>query len=243
MATIDDLISDVQNWTLAGITGASTTLTTTQCAEFVNAAIRRLERHKAWWFQYTTTRLAIPGISADSVSGGTIGLPSNFISEEAVYTVDPTQTSPDATLVPIQKTLRGFWYEQVDPLALRDPIFPSVRAVSNATLNQDRRYYALTGASTGVSLTIFPTPSSAITVQLEYWRTFADLKAGTAYTNPFTTLYPDCVRAGAVAEANWYLQEGAQAAVWEARFASAREECVKHANALTAGGQGGSRGV
>jgi len=235
VATVDSLATDVQNWVFAGVTGSATVLSATQCGEFINTAIRRLQRHHRWQFQITKTVLTIPGQTVASVT-----LPSDFVVELAVASIDTSQSAPSSSYVPIQKCLEWQWFDAVDPLATRDPQYPAIMATLNLTLAQDRRYYFLVNDQ----LWIVPTPSSAITVLLEYERTLADLVTGQspAMSNAFTLRYPDVVRAGAIVEAAAYLQDQQQTAVWDAIFGKRLEEAVRHDNAVASGGQGGSRG-
>lgn len=236
MASIDSLVTDLQNWTNAG----SAILTNAIAAECVNEAIRRMKRKHNWRYQTSSVQLVLPG-GVGLQSGQSI-LPPDFTQELYVYTVDPAQSDPSKALIPIKKVLAGKqgWFEAQSPIANTDVIFPQVAAPSSlSVITAERGYYIWGGY-----LTIVPTPSASITVELDYVRTLPDLVAGLATPdqNGWTIDYPDAVRMGGLRQAYLFLQQWEVAAGYETAFQVAMTEAIARDNATAFAGPPMTRG-
>jgi hypothetical protein len=228
MATIATLVDDVRTHT--GQSGL--TLLTSLCETFINNAILRMERrHNFRGQQVTLDPLPYPA-NTDFVP-----VPSDFVTERAVWQKNQSQTDPSRALAPMQsKTLRRTWIESQNPAILRDSQFPAVAAPSATPLSNQGYYIWNRG------LYLVPTPSAAggISLVLDYIRVLPDL-TGTQ-NNWFTDTLPDVVRSGAVAEAYRYLQEADAATLWEAVFQARITDAIRTDETLSLSGPPASRG-
>lgn len=222
MATIDALVTDLQNWTSA----SSTVLPATTCVEFVNTAIRRLQRRRAYQAEH---------LSVDLTFGATVGvvpLPLDYVAETGVWQKDTAQTDPAMALRSITRTLRPTWVQGTDPDNTRDTIYPNVASPgASASTTGSFLYYTWAG-----TLTIVPTPNATLTVQLDYVRKLPELIAATAEENTFLRLYTDVVRDGALVEAYRYLHQWDVALAYEQVFAMKVQEAILADTAPTAAG-------
>lgn len=209
MATIDTLITDLQTYTSAG----STRLPDADCTEFLNATIRRLQRVHPWLGEQHQVDLSIG-------TGGLVPLPTDFVHEIAVWKKDTAQSDPAKALSTIQRTSRSAWVRsEGTAAATADTIYPSIAQPTASNTTTSLYYYLWDG-----TLVIVPTPTSTLTVTLDYIRTLPELVDNSGMANVFTTKYPDIVRTGALAEAYRYLHEWEVAGAYEALFqAQARE--------------------
>jgi len=181
-------------------------LVTATCEEFINTALRRLQRTHL--FRCQELSLDIP-YSATTQS---VPLPPDFLTESGVWSKDPSATDPTKALAPVVRTQRRFWIEAVDPSNLRDTIYPNVASPSANTFLLTSRWYYIWAQQ----LVIVPQPNALITLTLDYWKKTADL-TGVQF-NDFTVLYPDLLRAGALVEAYKFLHEDERAATIEAEY-------------------------
>lgn len=221
MATIDTLITDLQTYTSAG----STRLPDADCTEFINATIRRLQRIHPWLGEQHTVDLTVG-------TGGVAVLPADFIHELGVWQKDTSQTDPAKALTEIQRTSRAAWVRsEGDAVATADAIYPSVAQPGSATATSSRYYYLWNG-----TLAIVPTPTSAITVTLDYIRTLPELVDNSGMQNVFTLRFPDLVRTGALAQAYRYLHEWEVAALHEQLFAAQAKEGISQDEAQSFAG-------
>ena len=224
--TVDELIDALQAYTQE----STTTLPDATCAEFVNTAIRRLQRVHPYQGEATSADLTI-------TTAGQTPLPADFIAETGVWLKDTSQTDPAQALSPIVRTSRQAWVNAVDPDASRDTVYPNVAAPGDASPTQ-RGYYVQNGL-----LVIVPSPTSTITVQLDYTRLLADLVVNQAGSNHFTQRYPDVVRAGALAEAYRYRHEDERAMLWEQQFLAMAKESISQDEAPSMAGNKRTRGL
>ena len=229
MATIDQLITDMTTYPVV----SSSVVSTAQAAEFVNGALRRMVRMHNWRCMQQSVDLTV-------TSTGVVTLPPDFSSVAAIY-AKVTATDPAQSLMPIVKVQKPAWYSQISPLNTTDPVFPSVAVPSNATnvLMQQRAYTMWSGV-----LTILPTPGSALTLQMDYYRTLEDLVPALPVPdrNPLTVLYADVVRWGALVECYDFLHEEERSTKAEASFSGRLKAAVDHDNAIAFAGLPQSRG-
>lgn len=231
MATAESLVAALQAYTEAG-----TTLPAADALECVNLTVRDMQRRHDFRFMQQSVDLIITGGTVNSVE-----LPLDFLREVYVYTRDTGQSNPSDALFPIQRVLKPHWFEQRSPLANVDPTFPNVAAPALRTVVTDARgYYVWAG-----KLWIVPTPSSAITISLDYSRIIPDLVLGepTPDFNDFTIGYPDVVRAGALAEAYDFLHEEGRATRWDGRYEKRLKAAVDADNAIAFAGPSPKRGA
>jgi len=202
MATLSDLRTVLQDWTGAGSTVLSTTITDA-C---INGAIARMQQAHLWRGQEAVSASLSFAANAASAS-----LPSDFIAEKAAYFYDSTQTAPSSQYEVIKRVDRDWWFEQRTSDANTDQIFPQVADPGGDTETSTR--YALWDDK----LWLVPSPSSAVVVVLDYWALLTDLSSGSD-SNFFTTRYPHIVRKGALAEAYDFLHEDERATLYRAQF-------------------------
>lgn len=229
MATIDTLITDLQNWTGT----SSTVLPGTTCAEFVNTAIRRLERQRPYRGTIATMALAV----------GTTGyapLPTDFIGEIGVWLVGTSTGSgaTDGLAVMRRWNSKRAWLESNgDEWSARDSVYPNIAARGPVDDNGISGYFI-----EGQTFYVVPTPTAAVTVQIDYARQLNDLVATSGASNVFVDLFPDVVRFGALREAYLYLHEEERAALYEQLFQAATKEATQRDEATTAAGPTPIRG-
>lgn len=227
MATLDTLVTDVQSWT--GET--TTTLPNATAAECVNRAIRRLQRRHGYQGTVGSTDLTIG-------TQGRVPLPFDYVAEIHVWQKNTSQSDPARALVPIMRTLKEEWYKGIAPQVQRDTIFPNVAAPGAFDTTTNSYAYFIEGGM----FVLVPTPTSNVTVQLDYVQQAPELVHGTGQTNWFTQRYPDVVREGALAEAYKFLHEWDAAALHEQAFTTLAVESIVQDEAPTAAGPRRSRG-
>lgn len=227
MATVDTLVVDLQNWT--GET--STTLPNATAAEFINRAIRRLQRRHGYQGTVGSVDLVI----------GTLGrtpLPFDYVREIHVWQKDTTQSDPARALAPVARTDKGEWVKGIAPQNQRDTVFPNVAAPGAFdTTGQLFAYYI-----EGGMFVIVPTPTADTTFQIDYVQTAPELVYGTSQTNWFTQRYPDVVREGGLAEAYKFLHQPDLAALHETAFGTLASEAIINDEAPSMAGPKRSRG-
>ena len=226
MATIADLTGDILTHT-----GTSRlTLLQTVMENFVNEAIRRMERkHHFRGQEVTLDPLPYPA-NADFVP-----VPTDFVTERGVWQKMSSQTDPSKALSSFDKTLRRFWIEAKNPTLLRDTLFPNTASPTVTSPTQQFYYIWNRG------LFLIPTPTTApLSLVLDYIRIVPDL-TGTQ-SNWFTEFTPDVVRAGAMAEAFRFLQVPEAATLWEAAFQDRLQEAIRQDESLSLSGPPSSRG-
>lgn len=203
MATLSDLRTVLQDWTGAGSTVLSTTITDA-C---INGAIARMQQAHLWRGQEAvSSTLSFAALAASAT------LPSDFIAEKAAYFYDSTQTTPSSQYTYLKRVDRDWWFETFGRDSEEvDQQFPQV-ANPAATDVTDTRY-----AIWDDKLWLYPSPPSAVSVVLDYWGLLTDLTSGSD-TNFFTTRYPHIVRMGALAEAYEFLHEDERATLYRAKF-------------------------
>lgn len=209
MATIDALITALRAYT--GET--STTAPDATILEALNTAMRRMQRVHG----YQGPRGWIDVVVG--TQGGT-ALPVDFVREYGVYQRDTTQTDPSRALRVIPRTTRYAWTTEGGTAdAERDAIYPNVASASASSSNREYGYWIQGG-----EITIVPSPTTTLTVAIEYERTLPDLVSGSALSNWFTARFPDVVREGGLAELYRYLHEWEVAGQHEQRFAALAQE-------------------
>lgn len=225
MATMATLVSAVQAYTVT--TNGPTVLDTTTCEECVNTAMRALMRTHNFRGQQVSFDTTFPA--------GTDGLalPATFVKEYGVWTRNAAAADPSGALGPLDKTMRQMWIEEVDPQVLRDTVFPSVAAPGMRTPTQQYYIWAL-------KLYLVPTPTADVDITIDYWSFLVDLTG--AGSNWFTTVLPDTLRMGAIAEAYRYLHEEERATAWMQLFSAGMQDAIRYDESLAMSGPVRSRG-
>lgn len=221
MATLAELRTQLRAHTVT----TSTDLSDTQCDEFVNTAIERMQSQHDWGLQEAVSSPLTYGAATDGQS-----LPSDFIREVTVNEVDLTASDPSLQYLTIGKLEggRAAWAERVHASDVSST-FPRP-AISG-------RYYFLWAGS----IYIVPQPSSDITVQVDYIKAQADLSGSSS--NAFLTKYSRCVLWGALQVAYVFLHEPELAAAAGAVYADCLQAALKRDTSGRIGGGAKSRGA
>lgn len=228
MATLTDLRTVLQDWTGAGSTVLSTTITDA-C---INGAIAQMQQAHLWRSQE-----AVSSTLSFSANTASVALPTDFISEKAAYLYDSTQATPSSQYTYLEKVRRDEWFEKRTAADDNtDQQFPQTQT-PGSTDDTTLRY-----AIWDEKLWLYPTPQTAVVVVCDYWAVLTDLSSGSD-SNLFTTRYPQVVRAGALAEAYAFLHEDERAALWTARFEGLLAKAILDDKTIAMSGGSYQRGV
>lgn len=231
MATISDLRSAIVSWT-----GTNTTvLPNATCDLFVNSAMAYLQRQHRFRGQEATTGDLTYTASSGSLTLASLSI-TDFIEETAVYLKDASQTTPSSQLTYVERIPRDEWVEKRIGRALVDQQYPQVALPGSDTINQF--LYAIWDER----IFLFPTPSTAQTLVIDYFALLPDLSDSNT-SNFFSTRYPDVLRLGALAEAYEYLHEDERALVYRQRFEQAIQRAVSDDTRLRSSGGSKVRGA
>lgn len=217
MATIDTLIDDLQAWTSVG----STRLSDAVAGECLNTAMRKLQRIYPW-VRSMSVRLTV------GAGVGYVPLPPGFVTEKAVALVDTAQTDPSKALTPIDRTTRVAWL-QGRTADTSEQVYP--RYAGSESDDEITQYYVYDG-----NLVVVPTPSSEITLDVEYEPQTMDLVVDSGMENLLTRDYADIVREGGLAEAYAYLHEPDKSLFHTQRFNQAAKEGITQREAASLSG-------
>jgi hypothetical protein len=198
------------------------------CDECINAAISLMQEAHLWRGQETTSIQVTYPASVESID-----LPSDFVSQKAVYQWVDSQSFP---LAYIEKTRRDDFIRADSPVGgIRDPEYPQVSPPNAAALGYN---YAIWMER----LYLYPPPPVDITLIVDYWKRLPPL-ADPATGNFYTTRYPHVVRYGALADAYCYLQEEDRGGVYRQIFESMLARVILDDKTLMLAGGSPSRGV
>jgi hypothetical protein len=232
VATADALVAALQTYTEAG----TVVLPNAVALECVNLACRKMQRKHDFRTMQQSVQVVIPGGTVNRAP-----LPFDFIHEVMIYTLDPGQTDPSQSLVPALRVLKPQWFMARSPMNSVDPVFPNVASPgTRSDVTMERGYYVWAGY-----LTIVPSPSQPITLNVDYAKRFPDLDVGLtpADENALTIEFPDVVRAGALAEAYDWLHEEGRATRWQQVFEMRLVDAITADNAICFSGPSPKRGA
>lgn len=232
MATISDLRTQLRDWTGTN----STILPNATCDAFVNHAMAIMQRAHRWRGQEATSASLTYGAGVGSITLASVSV-TDFIEERALYLYDAAQSTPSSQLKYMKRVRRDEWVEHnFNISATQDQQFPQT-ALPGA-VPADTLLYALWDER----IFILPSPSSALTLMLDYWAFLADLSDANT-SNFFSTQYPDLLRLGGLAEAYEFLHEDLRAEGYRNKFQAALKTAVDHDQRLQSSGGSKVRGV
>lgn len=228
MATLGNLRADLRTWTATHANPA--VLPDLVCDECIHAAIRLIEEAHLFRGQETTSVPLAYVANAESIA-----LPTDFVSQRAVYQATETGTVP--LLAYMEKTLRDEWIRAEKPVeGIRDPEYPQVSPPGTPI------GWPVSYAIWRERLFLLPVPNVDLQLVLDYYARSTDLTTPDQ-TNFFLTRYPHVVRAGALADAYAYLQEDERAAAHRTLFEGELARVILDDKATMLAGGTTSRGA
>jgi len=223
-------LAELQTYLRSHTATDTTILSDANTAFFVNGAIAKMQQAHLWRAQET--------ISADTTyaaNAASVAVPTGFIQERGVYIKNTASGAVASNLYFwVKRVDRTHWHEEAPTTTRTDTVFPQVAAPGSAEV--DEYYYAIWDDL----IFLYPTPSTAVTLVVDYYARIADLTTG---DNVFTTTYAHVVRQGALAETYEFLHEDERAALHLQRFEQLLARAILDDKTIASGGGGSTRGV